>query len=107
MASYFPNKDRKVPLGRPARYPWNEWTDGKERLLREGQDFFSMAESFVLLCRRTARVRDLRVSVSTTKVPDNASPQSVMIEGEQQWLQPGGTYVIVKFTKEDNDVQEH
>lgn len=105
--NYFPNKNRKVRLGRPARYPWDEWTDGQERLLREGEDFTSMAESFVLLCRRTARVRGLHVTASMTTVPSEASPQSMEINGEQKWLQPGGTYVIIQFTREDNSVQDH
>jgi len=82
---YFPNEDRKVPLGRPTRYPWDEWTDGEERILREGDDFTCMAESFVLLARRTARVRGLTVSVSTLKVTESHAA-----------LAPG-TYVILKF----------
>ena len=66
-----------------------------------------MAESFVLLCRRTARVRGLHVVVTTSTVPVNNPPLAVEINGEREWLQPGGTYVLVKFTKESNDVQEH
>lgn len=98
--TYFPNQDRKVRLGRPPRYPWDEWSDGRERVLREGQDFLCMAESFVLLCRRTARIRSMQVTVSTTTVPENGPPLSVEIDGSQQYLQPGDTYVLVKFTKE-------
>lgn len=105
--TYFPNSERRIPLGRPPRYPWDEWTDGQERVLREGQEFRSMAESFVLLCRRTARVRGLQVTASTMSVPLNTSPISVEVNGESQWLQPGGTYVLVKFTKENANVQEH
>jgi hypothetical protein len=53
-------------LGRPEKYPWSEWTDGTERVLLEGEDFDCTAESFVILVRRTARVRKLMVSVSRT-----------------------------------------
>jgi hypothetical protein len=51
-------------LGRPEKYPWATWIDGAERLLLEGEDFDCTAESFVILVRRTARVRHLGVSVS-------------------------------------------
>ena len=105
--NYFPNRNRKVRLGRPSSYPWDEWTDGQERLLREGEDFTSMAESFTALCRRTARVRGLQVAISMKTVPNNASPEQVEVNGEQKWLQPGGTYVIVQFIKEDDNVQDH
>lgn len=95
--NYFPNQDRRTKLGRPTRYPWDEWTDGKERVLREGENFSCMAESFALLCRRTARVRGLQVTVSTMSVPASTPPVPVEVDGITQWLQPGGTYVLVKF----------
>jgi len=95
--TYFPNADRKVRLGRPTSYPWDEWTDGQERLFREGEDFTSMAESFVLLVRRTARVRGLSVVVSTITVHSRSAPQQIDVNGQPTWMQPGGTYVLVKF----------
>lgn len=95
--NYFPNSERKIPLGRPTRYPWDQWTDGSERVLREGEDFKCMAESFVLLARRTARVRDLHVVASTTKVPKSGPPMKINVNGQEAELQPGGTYVLLKF----------
>jgi hypothetical protein len=57
-------------LGRPEKYPWSDWTDGTERILLESEDFDCTAESFVILVRRTARVKKLAVSVSRTTVDD-------------------------------------
>jgi hypothetical protein len=101
--AYFPNSLRKIRLGRPATYPWDEWTDGRERLLREGQEFTCMAESFVLLARRTARVRGLHVVASTTTVPANAGPLMIRVDSMPTWLQPGGTYVLLKFTPQEEE----
>lgn len=28
-----------MPRGRPAKYPWDEWTDGKRHFLRQGEHF--------------------------------------------------------------------
>lgn len=104
MTNYYPNKDRTVRLGRPPAYPWKEWTDGTERLLVEGKDFRCMAESFALLARRTARVRGLHVTVSTIAVPKSAkTPLEVKVNDEPQNLQPGNTYVLLKFEREETD----
>jgi len=102
MMAYFPNGARKIRLGRPAKYDWDKWTDGQERVLKEGVDFKSMAESFMLLARRTARVRDLHVTVSTTTVPKGATPLEFCInDNETVRLEPGGTYVMLKFSPEE------
>jgi hypothetical protein len=97
MANYYPNSDRSVPLGRPSKYDWNTWTDGEERYLEEGKDFKSMAESFILLARRTARVRGLHVSASIIVVPENGPTTDAAIAHN---LEPGKTYVALKFTRE-------
>jgi hypothetical protein len=99
--TYFPNANRRVRLGRPTSYPWTDWTDGKERVLREGEDFKCMAESFVILARRTAKVRNLHVTVSTMTVSATAAPLEVSVNDAPVWLQPGGTYVLLKFTSEE------
>jgi hypothetical protein len=103
--AYFPNSSRRIRLGRPTSYPWDDWTDGQERVLREGKDFKCMAESFVILARRTAKVRGLHVTVSTATVPAEASGAHVLevcINGnETVRLEPGGTYVLLKFAPEE------
>jgi hypothetical protein len=99
VVNYFPNEGRKVPLGRPTRYPWKEWIEGPERVLKEGADFSCMAESFVLLARRTARVRGLEVVISTVTVSKTAVPLPIQVNGEDVVLEPGGTYVILKFSE--------
>jgi len=63
-----------------------------------------MAESFALLARRTARVRGLHVTVSTIAVPKSAkTPLEVKVNDEPQNLQPGNTYVLLKFEREETD----
>jgi hypothetical protein len=96
--TYFPNAERKIPLGRPARYPWNLWTDGTERLLVEGVDFACMAESFVLLARRTASVRGLKAHVSRHVLTERAKPETIEINDQEVRLEPGNTYVVLKFS---------
>jgi hypothetical protein len=96
--AHFPNKNRKVPLGRPTLYPWDEWTDGQERILKEGDDFKCMAESFVLLVRRTAKVRDLEATVSTMTISDTSQrPFCLQVNGANVELEIGATYVLFKF----------
>jgi hypothetical protein len=97
--AYFPNSSRKIRLGRPMTYPWDEWTDGEERVLIEGDDFSCMAESFVLLARRTAKVRGLHAVVSAMTVARGAEALPIMINGQQLYLSGGHTYVILKFTR--------
>ena len=99
MSNYFPNADRKVRLGRPTRYPWDEWTDGKERVLKEGDDFTCMAESFVLLARRTARVRGLELAVSTIRVTEHTGVRDIQVNGGTTSL-AFGTFVLLKFGHE-------
>lgn len=55
---------RNPKLGRPAKYDWELFTNGETHVLREGVDFECTAESFVILVRRTARVRRIAVDVS-------------------------------------------
>jgi len=99
---YFPNADRRVRLGRPMRYPWDQWTDGTERLLCEGEDFTCMAESFVILARRTGKVRGLHVVASAIKVPENKPDRKlvVKINDAPVDLEPGKTYVLLQFSGE-------
>jgi hypothetical protein len=58
-----------------------------------------MAESFVLLVRRTAKVRGLSVAVSAMTIPRSKPDMKNVIEvnGEQHSLVPGNTYVLMKF----------
>lgn len=28
-----------VPVGRPCKYPWDEWMDGQIRIIRRGEDY--------------------------------------------------------------------
>jgi hypothetical protein len=79
---------RLVPLGRPAKYPWEEWTNGEEWTLKEGVHFECTAESFYVLLRRTARVHGLEVSASRFTIAG----------GKSRVLEPGN-YVQFQFIK--------
>jgi hypothetical protein len=41
--------------GRPPKYPWEEWTDGRSRRLRRGEDFDADLVSFRTMVHRKAR----------------------------------------------------
>jgi hypothetical protein len=77
-------------LGRPAKYPWDLWIDGQEHFLREGDDFDSTAESFVILVRRTARTRGIPVEVHRMTLKGT---------GEH----PAGNYVLFRFSAVEVD----
>lgn len=51
-------------LGRPPIYPWDEWTDGQIRELRQGVHFHSQATSFRTLVHRTAKDYGLKAKTS-------------------------------------------
>ena len=41
--------------GRPPKYPWEEWSDGKSRRLHKGRDFASELVSMRTMIHRKAR----------------------------------------------------
>jgi hypothetical protein len=75
-------------LGRPPKYDWRSWTDGKEYFLLEGVDFDCSAESFTILVRRTARSKSLAVTVSRISITDRTATQEY----------PVGNYVKFSFS---------
>lgn len=46
-----------MPRGRPAKYPWAEWCDGKQKRLRQGEHFADTVKvsSFRAECHAAAR----------------------------------------------------
>ena len=44
-----------VKKGRKAKYPWDQWMDGKEHVVRFGEDFDCQPNSFAMLVRYHAR----------------------------------------------------
>jgi len=59
-----PELTHQAHQGRPPKYPWDEWTDGKEHTVQYGVDFNCMPESLGVLIRKTARNRGIEVAVS-------------------------------------------
>jgi len=57
---------RQAPLGRPPKYDWDTWTDGREHTIEYGKHFNSMPESMAVLLRKHARNHGLEVAVSVT-----------------------------------------
>jgi hypothetical protein len=46
-----------MPRGRPAKYPWAEWTNGERHVLRQGEHFENTVKvsSFRAECHAAAR----------------------------------------------------
>lgn len=61
--------------GRPPKYQWHVWTDGKARRLRQGEDFDATLESFRTMVHRKARDLNLKAH---TKI--NAADTSIQIQ---------------------------
>jgi hypothetical protein len=43
------------PMGRPPKYDWDKWTDGRVHVCKAGKDFSCTAPSFRALVHATAR----------------------------------------------------
>ena len=52
--------------GRQAKYPWDEWIDGKTRKIVQGEDFTCKVPSMQTLLRDTARFNNMSVRTSVT-----------------------------------------
>lgn len=52
--------------GRPAKYPWADWLDGRVHRLKQGEDFEIKPISFRALVHRTAKSDRFRGKVETT-----------------------------------------
>lgn len=48
-------------IGRPALYPWTDWTDGSAWRITRGEDFEISAKSMAVNLHRTAARRGLSV----------------------------------------------
>lgn len=55
--------DQLPPTKKPARYPWDEWLDGRAWKLTEGEDFNSSARDFSSHVRISAYRRNLVVTI--------------------------------------------
>jgi len=51
-------------MGRPAKYPWDEWLDGEPWELFAGEDYNTLASSLLWLARRQARLRGMTLRSS-------------------------------------------
>lgn len=61
--------------GRPPKYPWPDWTDGKPRRLKQGEDFDATLESFRTMVHRKARDLNLKAH---TKI--NEADTSIQVQ---------------------------
>ncbi len=62
-----------------SRYPWDEWFDGKARILAKGEDFTSQISSFRTTVYECARRRGLKVRIATV---DNGKGVAVQVVGK-------------------------
>lgn len=53
--------EQNTTRGRPAKYPWGRWLNGRRRTLVKGVDFDCEAYALVLQLRRKAALMDKRV----------------------------------------------
>jgi len=56
-------KPKKRNVGRPRKYPWDRWLDGKTRRLIKGKDFKCELATIDDNARKAATARGLRVHV--------------------------------------------
>lgn len=59
--------------GRPAIYPWDEWTDGQSRRLYRGQDFFATPVSFRTMVHRKAHDVGLKAYVGINRADESVT----------------------------------
>jgi len=64
---------RKRPVGRPPKYPWDQWFDGREWVLRQGKEFS------LCTARRMAAVVYIIAERRGVKVRVNALPDGDVI----------------------------
>ena len=60
---------QETKAGRPPVYPWNVWLKpNSTTTLTKGKDFYCEVQSLVLLARRHAKNRGVRVGVSVREL---------------------------------------
>lgn len=58
-------------LGRPRKYPWDQWLDGSYWEIVRGEDFVCQLDSMTAAIHSAAKQRGLSVTTNTN--PDNTS----------------------------------
>jgi hypothetical protein len=48
-----------------SKYPWNEWTDGNTWEIVQGEDFFTVPPTMVVMLHNRARTMNLKVRTSS------------------------------------------
>lgn len=71
----FPTSHR----GRPAKYPWDEWADGKVRRLVQGEHFPCSVASFRALVHKTASSRAAR-GLPRTEARTGVKGNSIIVQ---------------------------
>lgn len=61
--------DLPTRRGRPSKYPWDEWVDGKARVAQRGVDFDITTHAFISTLHQAAKARD-GVKVRTKTIDD-------------------------------------
>lgn len=72
-----------ISKGRPAKYPWEEWTDGQSRRLHRGGDFDATLESFRTMVHRKARDMGMRAHTKINEA--DASIQVQFFARDNRW----------------------
>ena len=70
------------PTGRPEKYPWNEWFDGKTRRLQRGVDFSNHPGNFRMTVYQAARRRGVVVQ---TSLEDNLDSGIALVIQAYEW----------------------
>lgn len=64
-----------ISKGRPPKYQWEDWTDGKPRRLYQGGDFDATLESFRTMVHRKARDIGMRAHTKINKADSSIQVQ--------------------------------
>lgn len=56
----------EMPAGTKAEYPWDQWFDGRIRLLEQGIDFTVSAKSMQLQAHQRSRIDGVRIGTRIT-----------------------------------------
>jgi len=68
----------------PSRYPWDQWANGEQWKLKQGEDFHVGTKSFRGAAWQHARSNNLGLSTSVVR-------------------EDGATYMVVQFSKSESD----
>lgn len=61
--------------GRPPKYPWDLWTDGRARRLHRGVDFDATLRSFQTMVHRKARDLNMKAHTKINEADESMQVQ--------------------------------